>query len=102
MYDIVKTEVRNGKTLYYTLADKDEDSDIHRLSDLEKDNAGERSLPGKTIKLYDAKYFAIENQHQNIDYCNYLSPASRHVDNAGFYKSPLKDIFAPPPDHLFS
>lgn len=102
MYDIVKTVVRNGKILYYTFADKDEDRDIHRLSDLEKNNAGERSLPGKTLKLYDAKYFAVEDQNQNIDRCNYLQPASKWVDIASFYKSPLEDIFAPPPDHLFS
>jgi hypothetical protein len=102
MYDIVKTQVRNGKTFYYTIADKDEDRDIQKLTNLEKNSTGERSLPGKTIKLYDAKYFTVEKQSQNIDHSNCLSPGSSAVNNAGFYTSPLKDIFSPPPDYLFS
>ncbi|MFI5139611.1 MAG: hypothetical protein ACHQIM_17455, partial [Sphingobacteriales bacterium] len=102
MYDIVKTQKRNGKTLYYALADKDEDGDIQKLTNLEKNSTGERSLPGKTIKLYDAKYFTVEKQHQNIDHSNCLPPGSMAVNKAGFYTSPLKEIFSPPPDYLFS
>jgi hypothetical protein len=102
MYDIVKTQTCNGMMLYYTLGDKDEDGYVHNLTDLEKNNSGEKSLPGKTIKLLDVIYFTAEKCSQSACHSSDLLPGVSNLNRSLFYPSLFRDIFSPPPDHLFS
>jgi hypothetical protein len=101
-YDIVETQTSNGIILYYALGDKDEDRYVHNLADFEKNNSWDKSLPGKTIKLFNAKYFSDEKYHHSICLSLDLLPRVRVLNDALFYPSLFKDIFSPPPDHLFS
>ncbi len=102
MYDIVKTRTSNGVTLYYAVADSDEDEYVNKLTDVEKGNATEKSLPGKTIKLYDAKYFAAKKNHHPACFSLDLPPGAITPENTMLYNSLFNDIYAPPPDYLAS
>jgi len=102
MYDIVKTQTVNGKILYYALADNDEDEYVHLLTDLEKNNSAEKSLPGKTIKAYEAKYFAIKNNFCPASFSLDRLPDLISVTESIFYPRTSKDIFSPPPNRWFS
>jgi hypothetical protein len=102
MYDIVKTRTANGITSYYTRADSDEDEYVHKLTDVEKGNAAEKSSPGKTIKLYEAKYFAAKKNHHPACVLLDLPPGAFTLENALLYNSLFNDIYAPPPDYLVS
>ncbi len=103
LYDIVKTETNNGKTLYYALSDEEEDACIQQLAGLSKSNPEEQSLPTKTFGLHIAKYFEITND----SYSSLKSFLCVHdkvsLSNDLFlYLSPLKNIFSPPPDNFLS
>jgi hypothetical protein len=103
LYDIVKTELSNGITKYYTLHDEDEDEDVQNLSDWGKNNSQENSLPGKTINLHLEKYFTAEKNHNSITTSSLHN--SSHLKTARdyfFYNSPLKNIFSPPPNYFLS
>ncbi|WP_295801359.1 hypothetical protein [Mucilaginibacter sp.] len=102
MYDIVKTSTRNGITSYYTRADADEDEYVHKLIDVEKGNSTEKSSPGKTIKLYEAKYFAAKKNLRPACFSLDLPTGAFTLENTLLYNSLFKDIYAPPPDHLLS
>ena len=102
LYDIVKTEISYGITLYYTLSDEDEDEYVQNLTDWGKNNSQEKSLPGKTINVHLAKYFTVK-------YFNPISNSSLHLctdlkttSDCFFYKSPFKNIFSPPPNYLLT
>jgi hypothetical protein len=102
MYDIVKTRITDGVIFYYTVSDKDEDEDVQNLENLEKNNPGEKSLPLKIVKLYDQKYFDAKNNYPSICLSLDLLPDLTSVNESFFYRVFFKDIFGPPPDHLFS
>ncbi len=102
MYDIVKTKIIKGVKCYYALVDNDEDNDLHALKNAEKNSSDEKSVPGKTIKLYNAKYVAVEAPgpviYQPFNGLVNLRPVSSFFH----YASPFGDIYAPPPDSLLS
>jgi hypothetical protein len=103
LFDIVKTETSNGITWYYTLSDEEEDEYVQNLSDWGKNNAEEKSLPGKTINLHMAKYFTAEKYHgpfsvSSLHRCTRVKTSS----DSFFYTSPCKNIFSPPPNNLLS
>jgi len=102
MYDIVKTQTIKGKILYYTLADRDEDEYADKLTNLEKNNSAEKSLVGKTIKAYEAKYFGVKNNDHSTCLSLDRFPEIRAANEPILYPSLFKDIFSPPPDRLFS
>jgi len=102
MYDIVRTQAVKGEILYYTLADNDEDEYVHQLTDLEKNNSAEKSLPGKTIKAYDAKYFTVKNNLDPAYFSLERLSNLRAATESSFYPRISKDIFSPPPNRLFS
>jgi len=102
MYDIVKTRTSNGITSYYTRADADEDEYVSKLTEVEKGNAAEKSSPGKTIKLYEAKYFAAKKNHHPACLSSDLPTGAFTLENTLLYNSLFKDIYAPPPDHQLS
>jgi hypothetical protein len=103
MYDIVKTTMRKGIEFFYTKSDKDEDADVSRLSVLEKDDAGEKSLPVKIFKLHELKL--VIGQAENRSFvCEPLAFFNKFCINNTTFVYPLhfKDIFSPPPNFLFS
>jgi len=103
LYDIVKTELSNGITKYYTLHDEDEDEDVQNLSDWEKNNSQENSLPGKTINLHLEKYFTAEKNHNSITTSSLHHGSDvKTASDSFFYNSPLKNIFSPPPNNFLS
>lgn len=102
MYDIVKTKLRNGIVLYYTVSDTDEDDLVLDLTNLEKSNPDEKSLPAKIIKLYDLKYFDIKNKSISTDFWSTLLPGLKPVYGHISYPSLFRDIFSPPPNRLIS
>lgn len=103
LYDIVKTQISNGITLYYTIIDEEEYEYVQNLTDWEKNNSGEKSLPGKTINLHIAKYFTDE-KYQHPVFASSLPVRSdmKTVSDSFLYTSPFKNIFSPPPDNLLS
>jgi hypothetical protein len=100
MYDIVKTQTRNGVIWYYTFSDSDEDEYVNKLTNLEKNNLDERSLSGKTIKLYEAKYFTFKNRAHAICVSSDQLPEVKILNDSFLYSSIYKDVLSPPPDHL--
>jgi hypothetical protein len=102
MYDIVKTAVRDGVKYFYAAGDEDEDVYLHKLADSEKDNWGEKSLPLKIFKLYEAKYVVAQQNYSPACY----SPDEKNdfgvIPASSVYLSHFKDIFSPPPEPLFS
>jgi hypothetical protein len=102
LYDIVKTQISNGITLYYALGDEDEDKYVQNLTDWEKNNSEEKSMPGKTINLHLAKYFTVEKYHDPVSPLLHLRIDVKTASDSFFYTSPLKNIFSPPPDNLLS
>ena len=103
LYDIVKTEITNGKTLYYTLSDEAEDVYVQQLSDWSKSNSAEQSLPTKTVGLHIAKYFDIK-EHNFSPLRNILRLHSnvRSSNDLFLYISPFQNIFSPPPNNFLS
>ena len=98
----MKTQTRNGIKYYYAESDHDEDTYINQLADAEKNAAQQTSQPVKALKLYEAKYFARDNDLHFI-----CSSTIRRVDDVvvndpPFYPLAFKDIFSPPPEHSFS
>lgn len=102
MYDIVNTSTRNGITSYYARSDADEDEYGHKLTDVEKSNATEKSSPGKTIKLHEAKYFVAGKDHYPTCFSLDLPARASTPAKTLLYNSLFKDIYAPPPDYLAS
>jgi hypothetical protein len=89
--------------LYYTLSDEDEDEYVQNLTDWEKNNSREKSLPGKTIIVHLAKYFTDEKyQYPLLASSLHLSTDVKTVSDSFLYTSPFKNIFSPPPDNLLS
>lgn len=103
LYDIVKTEINNGKTLYYALSDEEEDACIQQLAGLGKSNSEEQSLPGKTVGLHIAKYFEITNDsYSSLKSFLRVHDTVSSSNDLFLYVSPLKYIFSPPPDNFLS
>jgi hypothetical protein len=102
MYNIVKTRTSNGITSYYTRADGDEDEFLQNLTNVEKSNTTEKSSPEKTIKLYEAKYFAVRKDHYPARFLLDLLAGASTPEGILLYNSLFKDIYAPPPDYPVS
>jgi len=102
MYDIVKTCVSKGKVLYYAYADEDEDEFVQNLANSEKNNSSEKSLPGKNINPYAAKYFAVNKNLSPVCFSISLLTRTAVLKNDLSYNSVFGDIYAPPPEHLAS
>jgi hypothetical protein len=102
MYDIVKKQRHNGLVLYYALSDEDEDGYNANLTSLAKNDPSKNSLPGKTIKLYEEKYFAGENDNVSTPQTVDIFPEGKTITSILFHPSPLRDILSPPPDCLKS
>ncbi len=94
MYDILKSEISNGKVVYYCVRDKDEkelEASFEKLLKKNQDNQG-RSKNNSLKEL--SKYFPtaeieIPSVQKKFDFNSYSS---------GFYKSIKKDILSPPPE----
>jgi len=102
MYDIVKTQTRNGVKYYYAANDNDEDTYISKLADAEKSAAQETSQPIKASKLHEAKYFARDNDHHFICSSSITTVNDIVVNDSPFYPLDFRDIFTPPPESSFS
>jgi hypothetical protein len=102
MYDIVKTETRNGVKFYYATHDNDEDIDIAKLANSEKKSSHETSLPVKAQTVYDAVFFAIDNSDAFNSYPAVVMRDEVSVNGPNFYPDGFKEIFSPPPNGSFS
>ncbi len=103
LYDIVKTETRDGKTLYYALGDEEEDRYVQQLNNLGNSNSQEQSLPAKTVGLQIGKYFEVIKYQSPVFITLLRVHESVKLSNDLFqYISPLKIVFSPPPDLIIS
>lgn len=99
LYDIVKTVVREGKTIYITYHDKNEDEFSAGLSLWGKSNSQENSLPGKSITIQLAKFFTRQNQIAAHHLVAIKPFARKFTINDGFlYSAPALSVEVPPPD----
>lgn len=98
----MKTRTSNGITSYYTRADSDEDEFLQKLTNVEKSNATEKASLGKTIKLYEAKYFAARKDRYPACFSSNLPARASTPESILLYNALFKDIYAPPPDYLAS
>jgi len=102
MYDVVKTNMRNGVKYYYAVSDNDEDTYIHKLADAEKGDTGVNSLPVKTFKFYELKYVAATRNFVPTLNPSYQLTNFSCITSPMIYLSNFKDIFSPPPNHFLS
>jgi len=103
LYDIVKTKISNGKTIYYTLSDEEEDMYVQQLNDWGKSSSREQSLPAKTVGLHIGKYFEVIQYKAPVFTTSLRVHPSVKLSNDLFqYVSPLKIVFSPPPDLFLS
>ncbi len=103
LYDIVKSEINNGKKIYYAFADEEQDEYQLDLTDWEKSNGQEKSLPGKTINLHLIKYFTAKNSTDIIHVHHIILHGHVLTANDTFlYTSPYKNVLATPPDNFIS
>ena len=102
MYDIVKTETRNGVKIYHALGDNDEDTYIKKLAGAEKKSTHGTSLPAKASQHFDAIYFAGDNSHDLNTFPTFATADEPAVNDPRFRPQDFKDIFSPPPNRLIS
>ncbi len=103
LYDIVRTKINNGKTLYYALSDEEEDTLVLDLTDWEKNNSQEKSMPGKTMNVQLDKFFTLKKYPAPLLVCSsYLSGHRKIRSDFFLYKSPFINIFSPPPNNFLS
>lgn len=103
LYDIVKTEIINGATYYFTLSDEEEDNYVQQLGEWSKSNTEEKSLPSKTISLHIGKYFTIKKECEtNLHLYFRVTDDVSYKNDLFIYISPFINIFSPPPDNLLS
>jgi hypothetical protein len=100
LYDIVKTQISDGVTSYYTLSDEEEDSYVQSLTDWAGNNTEEKNLPAKTITFHLAKYFNVEKYADSFSFSLRAHSNVKIERDHFFYASPLKNIFFPPPDNI--
>lgn len=99
----MKKEISNGKKLYYTLSDEEEDAYVQQLGNWGKLNSEEQSLPAKTVGLHIAKYFDIkESGYYALKEVFRLSSNVRSSNDLFLYISPQQNIISPPPDNILS
>lgn len=101
MYDIVKTEKKEAKILYYVISDNKEDELLSDIARLAKHHSDKSHLPGKRAAC---KILKIVNNNHSLSYSLYaVNPnADRFTGEPQYYPSPLKAVLSPPPRHLFS
>lgn len=102
MYDIVKTQTRNGVKYYYAASDNDEDTYISKLAGAEKSAAQQTSQPVKTLKLHEAKYFACDSDHHFVCSTTAINSNDVIANDPPFFPLDYKAIFSPPPERSFS
>ncbi len=94
MYDVLKSEIHNGKVTYYCVRDRDEkelESSFEKLLKKNQDNEGKsRNMAQKEL----SKYFPV---------AKIVIPSVQKANNfnicvISFYKSLNKEILSPPPE----
>lgn len=103
LYDVKKTELNGDVTTYYTMSDEEEDHYVQSLQGWELSNSSEKSLPGKTINLHLAKFLQSQkNWSFSLHHLKGNQQQLKAVDDSFYYNSPLKIVFTPPPERIFS
>ncbi len=102
MFDIVKTEKKDGYTLYYVISDNREDELLISISELTKQNRNAAGQPQEKKMAYEVLKFV----HNNNNLSTNLYAVNMHADwfsrSPDYYSSPSKNIITPPPRHIFS
>jgi hypothetical protein len=102
MYDVVKTETRNGVKYYYATRDNDEDDYAAKLANSEKKSSHETSMPEKAQKLYDAVFIAGKDDNAFNSFPSVQISDDAALNDPHFYPLNFKEIFSPPPNGLHS
>ncbi|MDE3213573.1 MAG: hypothetical protein KGM98_10095 [Bacteroidota bacterium] len=99
LYDIVRTRIHHGKTVYYTFHDSEEDRYTRDLSQWGNSNSQENSLPGKTLVLQLAKFFTRQTPFSGkprLFECT--ASGFLTAKNVFLYTSPTLSVELPPPN----
>lgn len=102
LYDIVRTENHNGKTVYYAINDNKETDIINHISEFAKNNSNHPATPVKGNAPDVLKYIS---QDKKVDYTHiYTAALTTNVIayDVFFYISPTGDIDSPPPQDFIS
>lgn len=102
LYDIVKTEKKNGKTFYYVLSDLEEDGYVHQLAKWNESNSDKQSLPAKAVDIHIGKYFEIIKYSPTAFTLLRVRKTVKLSNSLFQYTSPLKIVLSPPPDFIVS
>ncbi len=94
MYDVLKSEISNGKAVYYCVKDKDEkelEANFEKLLKKNQENDGKTKIRAQKEL---SKYFPVAEIE---------IPSAQKTDSFNFcavslYKSLKKDILSPPPE----
>jgi hypothetical protein len=102
LYDIVRTENHNGKTIYYAINDRKETEIINHISEFANNNSNHPAAPVKGNAPDVLKYIS---QDKAVDYTNiYIKALTINVIayDVFFYNSPTGEIDSPPPQDFIS
>ena len=102
LYDIVRTENSNGKTIYYTINDSKETDIMNHISEFANNNSGHPAAPVKGNAPEVLKYVS---QDITIDYTDiYHDALTANVIayDVFFNNSPAGEIDSPPPQDFIA
>ena len=103
MFDIVKTEKRGDEQIYFVLSDEQEDNYLSGVSQFEKNNSDNNSLPTKNPAPEILKYVSDKKVFDlNSILSNQLFTSKRLFRAVFLYQSPFGNIFTPPPERFIS
>lgn len=103
LFDIIKKEIKNGETYFYTVSDEKEDNAVKGIERLTKNNLHHRTLPTKVPVHLVLKYLPT-GKLSNLKDDSYLFTLTLiDLQNTClFYQSPDRTIFSPPPESTFT
>jgi hypothetical protein len=101
LFDIVKTEINNGKIIYYAIGDEKEDGCMNNIVQLSKNNCDSNSQPIKNNVPDILKYVRGENVITLSVSINFIEKKTSQ-QSLFFYSAPFQNIFSPPPNIFLS
>lgn len=101
LYDIVKTENRQGVTFYYAVGDEEEDYCIQNLRNFQKNSSPENAMEGTSFSIHLEKIFCIEKKAPlSFAALGIFRNRVKTWKDLFFYTTPFDSIVSPPPDHV--
>jgi len=102
LYDIVKTETHNGKTIYYAINDSKETEIVNHISEFANNNSNHPANPVKGNVPEVLKYIGQDKCIDNINIYNEAFTTKVIAYDVIFYNSPTGETDSPPPQDFIA